>query len=274
MKKEEKRNPIIGFNGKTIDLVKFNIETAENQYKIIETTLNEIYQNNIKVTKKHIMKVINLTCNPKDDYLYLPYDLKVSKEKLLLNFTVEKKKPIGIGWIIFMIWLFIFSLIGATYAGIKYLSLADLNKDIDGDGIADINIDINKDQKAEINIDTNDDKKPNVNIDYKSNRKSVFNIDTNGDGKADSNFINDATDKSKTCTVNCDLNGDGWPDINLDLDGDGTPDTDIDTDGDRVADLNIDVNGDTVCDLMCDTDNDKLCDENCINTSEPGKQNG
>src|SRR5574344_182539 len=274
-KKEEKKiNPIAAFSGKTIDLVKFNIESSENQYQIIENTLKEIYGESLNVSKKHILKVINLTCNPKDDFVYLPYNLKVSKEKLNLNFTVEEKKPVSTGAVIFMAWLFIFALIGATYAGIKYLSLADLNKDIDGDGIADINIDINKDNKAEINIDTNNDKKPEVNIDYKGNRKAVFNIDTDGDGKADSNLVNDATKKDNTCKINCDTNGDGWPDLNLDLDGDGKADTDVDTDGDGVADLNMDVNGDGVCDVMCDTDGDNLCDQNCINTSQPGKQNG
>lgn len=275
MKKEEKkRNPIASFNGKSLDLIKFNQETDANQYKIVEECLKEIYGDTLKVTKKHILKVIRLTLNPKDDYLFLPYNLKVSKQKLLLNFSVEKPKGVGFGWVVFMIWLFIFALIAATYAGFKYLSIADLNKDIDGDGIADINIDINNDGKAEVNIDTNNDKKPDVNVDYKSNRRVVFNIDTDGDGKPDSNLVNDATDKDKKCTINCDINGDGWPDLNLDLDGDGKADTDIDTDGDRVADLNMDVNGDGVCDVMCDTDGDGLCDENCINTSEPGKQNG
>ena len=273
-KKEKKKfNPLNTFSGKSIDLVKFNTLDDKAQYKQIEDTLKEIYGDNLKITRHQVLKVLRLTLNPKDDYIYLPYNLKVSKEKLLLNFTYKKKKDISVGFLIFGIWLFIFALIGATYAGVKYLSLADLNKDIDGDGIADINIDINNDNIAEINIDTNNDKKPEINIDYKGNRKSVFNIDTNGDGKADSNLVNDAT-VDKKCSINCDTNGDGWPDLNLDLDGDGIVDTDKDTDGDGVADLNLDVNGDGICDIMCDTDGDNLCDQNCINTSEPGKQNG
>lgn len=267
-----KENPIASFGGKTIDLVKFNVESEERQYEIIEEALNEIYEDNLKVTKKHVMKVIRLTLNPKDDYTYLPYNLKVNKQKLELIFEVNNKR-VGILPIILALVLLLFALIGATYAGIRYLSLADLNKDIDGDGIADINIDINNDNRAEINVDTNGDDRPDLNIDYKGNRRSVFNIDTDGDGTKDSNLVNDATD-GKVCAINCDIDGDGWPDRNLDLDGDGVVDSDVDTDGDGVVDLNIDINGDGVCDIMCDNDHDGLCDENCISASIPGKENG
>ena len=146
-------------------------------------------------------------------------------------------------------------------------SKANLNKDIDGDGIPDINIDINGDGIADINIDLDGDNIPDVNIDYKGNRKAVFNVDTNGDGKADTNFVNDATN-GKKCSINCDLDGDGWPDINIDLDGDGIPDVDIDTDGDGIPDLNLDLDGDGICDLMCDTNGDGICDEKCIKTPD------
>jgi len=268
---KEKANPIVSFGGDTIDLTKFNLKTDKQQYEIIEKKLKDIYGDNLEVTKKHVMKVLSLTYNPKDDYIYLPYDLKVSKEKLNLNFNVVRKK-IGIGWIIFSIWLLIFALIGATYSGIKYLNLASLNKDIDGDGIADINIDINNDNKADINIDTDNDDKPNLNIDYKGNRRNVFNLDLDEDGKPDSNLVNDAStpEKLKKCTINCDINGDGWPDINIDLDGDGKPDIDVDTDGDGIADLNLDINGDGICDIMCDEDGDNKCDNNCIKTQYNG----
>ena len=275
MGKQKDKNPIASYPGSTIDLTRFNLETRENQYKIIEDKLKEIYEDNMEVTRKHVMKVIVLTFNPKDDYIYLPYDLKVSKEKLELIFEV-KRKTLGIGWIILGIWLLLFALIGATYSGIRYIKLSNLNKDIDGDGIADINIDINNDLQADINVDTDGDNKPNLNIDYKGNRKSIFNIDTDGDGKPDSNLVNDASteESRKACKINCDLNGDGWPDINLDLDGDGKPDMDIDTDGDGVADLNIDLNGDSLCDVMCDTDGDGKCDINCIKTEYNGMGTG
>ncbi len=262
-KKEPKVNPILTRVGQTIDLVKFNIKPEKEQYSEIEKLLKDIYLDDLKVTRKHILKCIRLTINPKDDYIYLPYNLKISKKKLTLQFVVEPKKPLGFSWFIFAIWLFIFTLIGATYAGFVYLSIADLNKDIDGDGIADINLDINNDRKAEINIDINKDDKPDLNIDYKGDRKARFNIDNNNDGIADFNFVNDATG-GKKCTINCDIDGDGWPDLNLDLDGDGTVDTDIDMDNDGVADLNLDINGDGICDLMCDTDGDFICDFKCI----------
>ena len=273
--KNKKTNPIAGFGGKVIDLAKFNIKSDKEQYEEIKKTLEDIYQDNLKVTRKHIMKVIGLTLVPKDDYVYLPYNLKVSKEKLNLRFEVVKKKTVGLGLIIFGIWLFVFALVAATYAGFRYLSLADLNKDIDGDGIADINIDINGDNYADINIDTNNDDKPNINIDYKGNRKSVFNIDKDGDGKSDYNLVNDASDDEKReCKINCDIDGDGWPDINLDLDGDGEPDTDIDTDNDGIPDLNLDIDGDGKCDVMCDTDGDNKCDYQCIKPDDDGKNTG
>ena len=265
MAKKEKINPLGTFSGTVIDLTKFNLETDKKQFEIIEKTLKDIYKDELEVTKKHVNKVLSLTYNPKDDYTYLPYDLKVSKERLELKFYVEKK-AIGIGWLIFGIWLLLFALIGSTYLGFRYIKIINVNKDIDGDGIADINIDINNDYVADINVDTSNDDKPNLNVDYKGNRRAVFNLDLDGDGEADSNLVNDAStpETAKSCKINCDVNGDGWPDLNLDLDGDGVPDIDIDADGDGVPDLNLDINGDCECDIMCDTNNDGKCDVNCI----------
>lgn len=264
MSKEKKENPLINFNGEKIDLVKFSDLDDKEQYSKINDTLKEIYKDNLDVTRKHVMKVLRLTWNTKDDFIYLPYNLRVSKNNLGLSFEVGKKKPIPIGWLIFLIWLLCFALIGATYAGFKYLSLKNLNKDIDGDGIADINIDLDDDGKADINIDTNGDEKPELNIDYRHNLKATFNIDKDGDGFADFNMVNDATENRKECKINCDTDGDGWPETNIDLDSDGVPDTNIDVDGDGVPDLNLDIDGDGKCDLMCDTDNDGKCDEKCI----------
>lgn len=269
-KKEEKLNPILGRADKTLDLIKFNVLSEKDQHLEIENILKEIYQSDLEVNKKHIYKCIKLTYNPKDDYTFLPHSLKVSKEKLTLKFTIEEKKTISKNWIIFSIWLFLFALAGATYAGFAYLSVASLNKDIDGDGIPDINIDINKDNIPDINIDINGDDKPDINIDYKGNRKARFNIDSDGDGKADTNLVNNAAgDMCGTCKINCDTNGDGWPDLNFDIDGDGTPDLDIDTDGDCAPDLNLDLNGDELCDLFCDTDGDLICDTNCTKPTPP-----
>ena len=106
--KNKKTNPIAGFGGKVIDLAKFNIKSDKEQYEEIKKTLEDIYQDNLRVTRKHIMKVIGLTLVPKDDYVYLPYNLKVSKEKLYFRFEVVKKKPVGLGLIIFglLFWTF------------------------------------------------------------------------------------------------------------------------------------------------------------------------
>lgn len=153
---------------------------------------------------------------------------------------------------------------GATFSYINFSRLANLNKDIDGDGIPDINIDTDGDNKPNINIDTNNDNKPDLNIDYKGNLIAVFNIDRDNDGLADFNLMNQDTDGDGKCDLNCDTNDDGWPDINIDLDGDGKADVDIDTDGDGIADLNLDLDGDGECDLNCDTNGDGICDLNCI----------
>lgn len=281
MTKENKKtepkniNPIKNFPGKELDLTKFNLLSDKEQYDEIKKILEDIYKDSLKVNRKHVMKVVSLTLTSGDDYTYLPYSLKVSKEKLKLKFEVVPKKGVGLGIIIVAFWALLFSIVGATYAGVYYWSIKDLNKDIDGDGIADINIDINGDKKADINIDTDRDKKPNLNIDYKGNRKGVFNIDYDNDGKPDYNLVNDATDKNTVCKINCDTNGDGWPDLNIDLDGDGIPDLDIDTDNDGLPDLNLDIDGDGKCDVMCDTDGDGKADTNIIDSPNGGgKHNG
>lgn len=276
-KKTENKNtnPIKNFAGKEIDLTKFNLLSDKEQYDEIKKLLVDIYKDSLKINRKQVMKVISLTLTTGDDYTYLPHSLKVSKEKLKLKFDVVPKKGVGLGIIIAALWALLFSIVGATYAGVYYWSIKDLNKDIDGDGIADINIDIDSDKKADINVDTDKDNKPNLNIDYKGNRKGVFNIDYDKDGKADYNLVNDATDKNTVCKINCDINDDGWPDLNIDLDGDGTPDLDIDTDNDRIPDLNLDINGDGRCDIMCDTDGDGIPDTNIIESPEGGgKHNG
>lgn len=273
-KKTPKVNPIRNYPGEELDLTKFNLLTDKEQYDKIKEILKNIYQDNQKVDKKLVMKVISLTLGTKDDYTYLPHNLKVSKQKLILKFEVKDKKPVGLGIILIALWLFIFSTLGATYYGVFYWSIKDLNKDIDGDGIADINIDINDDKKADINVDTNKDDKPDINIDYKGNRKAIFNIDYDGDGIPDFNIVNDATKEGSVCTINCDTNGDGWPDINVDYDGDGKPDYDIDTNNDGVPDMNLDLDGDHICDVMCDTDDDGIPDKNLVESPLNGIGSG
>ena len=267
-------NPIAAFGGLTLDLKAHNKLSDKEQAQKIEDSLKDIYKDNLKVTKKHVLKVVRLTLNPKDDVIYLPHNLCVEKKGLNLEFYVAKKKPIGFGWVIFAIWAFVIALIAATYYGVRYMSLAELNKDIDGDGVADINIDIDNDGIAEINIDIDGDDKPDLNIDYKGDRMSKFNIDLDEDGVVDSNMVMVVVGESATCNLNCDIDGDGWPDTNLDLDGDGVADIDIDINNDKVPDLNMDLNGNGDCDVMCDEDGDKKCDSNCIEATNPGEQTG
>lgn len=266
----KKENPLKNFEGKELDLTKFNLLSDKEQYDEIKKVLQEIYEDKLKVNKKHVMKVIGVTLTTKDDYIYLPHNLKVSKEKLKLTFEVENKKGIGLGLLLVALWGFIFSIVGATYSGVYFWSIKDLNKDIDGDGIADINIDITGDKKANINVDTTGDNKPNLNIDYKGNRKAVFNIDYDGDGIPDFNLVTDVTKDGAVCTINCDINGDGWPDLNLDLTGNGVPDVDIDTNGDGLPDLNLDVDANGICSILCDTDDDGIADTNLVESPLTG----
>ena len=49
-------------------------------------SIEELYKDNLDINKKIVMKVIRTTLNAKDDYVYLPNNLKVSKEKLKLKF--------------------------------------------------------------------------------------------------------------------------------------------------------------------------------------------
>ena len=101
-KKSLTENPIITFDNKIINLIEFNEKSEKEQKLIIENVLKEIYQDNLEITNKHIMKVLRLTWSPKDEYVYLPYKLKVSKEKLALktkkiSFSLLKQITLGEG---------------------------------------------------------------------------------------------------------------------------------------------------------------------------------
>ncbi len=261
------KNPVLKIKKYEINLIKFNDKSKKEKKEKLKNILNDIYDNSFIISDKYINKIINLTNRKKNNFIFLPFNLKISKENETLKFEFISKKSVGFIWVMFSVLLFLLITTASIYAGYNYFKYANLNKDIDGDGIADINIDIDGDGIADINIDLDGDNIPDLNIDYKGNRKAVFNIDTTGDGKADSNLVNDATD-GKPCNINCDINGDGWPDINLDLDGDGIADVDIDTTGDGIADLNLDVDGDGICDINCDTTGDSICDEKCVDVNK------
>ncbi len=276
-KKTEKENEIKvnkDFTTQKIDLEEFNKKSVSKQYKEIEQILKDAYDEETNILKSWILSSIEVTCSQKDDLIYLPCNLCVEKNKNIVTFSFKKRSKVSIFLLLIYIGILLLGLMAATYWAVYYLSIADLNKDIDKDGVADINIDINADDKAEINVDVNNDNKPDINIDYKGNRKARFNIDNDGDEKADFNLVNDAsTDaKRKVCTLNCDVNGDGWPDTNIDIDGDGRADLDIDLDKDGIPDLNLDLDGDEKPDLMIDDDYDNICDRKCLNSKELEQQ--
>ncbi|MCI8541611.1 MAG: hypothetical protein HFE67_08910, partial [Erysipelotrichaceae bacterium] len=133
---------------------------------------------------------------------------------------------------------------------------AEINIDLNNDGIPDINIDTNGDFKADFNIDTDNDGEANVNIgtihsqwrpdhDYKvqnfaydsiAKAEPLLNIDTDGDGRPDLNLD---LDKDGVADLNIDLNGDGIPDVNIDGDGDGKPEYNLDPDEDGNPTNNV-----------------------------------
>lgn len=247
---------------------KFELPIHDNsdpkaEYDRIKESLSKIYKDTLAVDRKLVMRCMSLTCSQENEKIHLPFNLVVEKKDDKLIFSSPKFSNIVL--ILLFINILAFVTIAASYSAVDFLSKADLNKDINGDGIADINLDLNKDDIPEINIDTNDDNKPDINIDYKGNKKSVFNIDTDDDNKADSNLV--TYKKGGKCLktdINCDMNGTGWPSVNLDLDGDGYADTDMDANEDGVIDLNIDTSGDGVCDVNCDNNKDWKCDYNCV----------
>ncbi len=243
------------------------------QYEAVETVLNAMYENKIKVEKAHVLKCLKLTLAKEDDQINLRENLLVEKNAKYLIFSFKKKKKI---WpaVLALVATLIAATIFATYNAIIYIAESNVNIDIDNDGIADLNIDFDGNLEPEINIDINDDNKPEINVDYKGNRLAIFGLDKDEDGKPDYNLVNDATgDNVETCKVNCDSNGDGWPDYNYDVDGDGTPDFDIAKEGTDEVYLNIDLNGDQLCDIMCDDDKDGVCDRACAPTPEQEDSN-
>ncbi len=260
-------------NREEINIKEFMLLSAPAQSEKVRETLNKMYEGNVEVTNKHIEKVLNIAFEPKDTEIYLPDNLRVTKDGDKLIFIFKKKN----NGLLFLLFLLGFLFIGgfATYTGVQLLNKKDLNVDIDGDGIPDINIDLDDDGTCDINCDNDGDKKPDRNIDFHGNRRPIFNIIIiNEAGNEEiKNPTNQDVDGDGVCDINCDTNNDGWPDLNIDIDGDGIVDTDRDIDGDGVKDLDIDNNGDGICDMNCDDDpKDNICDHLCSNV--PIEDNG
>lgn len=241
--------------------------SVENQAKYFEEVFDKIYSGEeIESLRKYALRVLKLTCDPRDNRIHLPYGVRVQKKNGKLIIKVYKNKP----WFLLLLFitLMFLAILGASYSSIHYSIVKNLNKDIDRDGIPDINLDLDADRRADINIDTNWDDKPNLNIDYRGNRKKIFNVDKNNNGIADFNLTNIDLNKDGKCDLNCDINNDGWPDLNLNFNGNKRPEMYIDNNGDNKPDLNFDLNRDMKCDLHCDTNEDNKCDKWCLTSPE------
>lgn len=267
---EEKEKKKYSSNKEIINLKEFMLLDNKNQDEQIKETLEKMYEGDLTITSKHIEKVLNIAFDNKDNEVYLPKSLCVQKEGSKLIFAFRKKNNLGL----FILFLLAFLFVGgfATYSGVQYLGKAQMNRDLDGDGVADINIDLDNDGICDVNCDTNKDDKPERNIDFQGNRKPTFNVLLE-DGSI-FNPTNQDLEGDGICDINCDTDGDGWPDLNIDIDGDGKVDLNRDIDGDGIKDLDIDINGDGVCDINCDEDKDGVCDKNCTNVNVKNNGNG
>lgn len=247
-------------NKATLNIKDFIVLKGEEQYKLIEDTLNKMYENNVEVTKKYVNKIINGIYSNGNLDIFLPHNLHIEKLDKNVVFSFKKhRNPM-----IFVIFALLFALLVglATYLGVIAYHSRDLNIDLNGDGIADLNIDLDGDGICDINCDSNGDKRPDYNIDYRGNRKSLFNV-KDKDGNI-INRINIDKDGDGICDLNCDVNGDNWPDTNLDFNNTGLATVNVDKNNDKVPELNIDTDGDMISNVNIDKDNDGLCDYNCI----------
>lgn len=257
-KVNEKNKKEFQRNKETINIKEFMLLKSGEQDKLIEETLNKVYEGNVEVTKKHIDKVLNVAFDNKDNETFLPYSLCVQKDgnKLIFSFKKSNKALL----ILFLLG-FLFIAGFATFSGVQLIGKSWMNIDLNSDGVPDLNLDLNDDGICEVNCTTKKNSKiPELNIDYRGNRKPTFNVKLE-DGTI-SNKMNQ-TDENGKCFLNCDTNGDGWPDTNIDLDGDGKADINIDINGNGYPDINIDTNGDGVPDINIDEDGDGKCNKNC-----------
>ncbi len=262
MTKENNKKEDFLRNKETINIKEFMLLKSGEQDKLIEGTLNNMYENNAEITKKHIEKVLNVAFDNKDNEIYLPHSLCVKKDGNKLLFSFQKRNK---ALIILFLLGFLFIAGFATFTGVQLLGKEKLNIDLNDDGIADLNIDLDDDGICDVNCDTNDDRKPDRNIDYRGNRKPTFNVILK-----DGTIFNEMNqlDEKGVCKLNCDTNNDGWPDTNIDLDGDGKADLNIDIDNNGLPDLNIDTNGDGDPDINIDDDGDGKCDRLCAIVSD------
>ena len=267
--KEEKKDFLR--NKETLNIKDFMLLKSGEQDKLLEETLNKVYDGKVKFTKKHIDKVLNVAFDNKDNEVYLPHSLCVKKDGNKLIFSFKKNNKLLI--VLFLLG-FLFLTGFATATGIKLIGATYMNIDIDGDGYADLNIDTNNDGICEVNCTTNINARvPEYNIAHGKSKTPMFNVkmkDENGNEYI-FNPMNQL-DENGVCYLNCDVDGDGWPDTNIDLDGDGKADINIDIDGNGTPDLNVDTNDDGVADINIDEDGDGVCDKKCSYVVSKGGQ--
>lgn len=247
------------FSTTTIVLSSFNKLNINEQNEKLRDILADAYGSRNKVKPKTLLRIINLANEKEKNIIHLENSITVENNGSELIFTFSKTKVLPI--ILFYVGLLIFLSCAATFAYLGEAKRAQLNIDIDNDGIAELNIDLDGDEVADVNIDIDKDNKPDENIDYMGNWTAVFNI--NKDDKIYNQMNQDLNGDGK-CDLNCDIDNDGWPDLNIDLDGDGIADMFIDSENEGYASLNIDVDGDGKCDIQCDIDNDGKCDNYCL----------
>ena len=266
-KKENKRAKILD-NQDSLNLKEFMLLPTREQTNKVNEILAKLYEDTLSISPKYVEKVLNLCYEVKDKDIYLPYNLKVSKEGSKVTFAFVEKRY---GWLFLLFILaFLFAGIAATYVGVQYMNSMKLNIDINGDGIADLNIDMQGNGYCDINCDTDNDGKPDENVDYQGNRNALFNS-VDSTGKVNNPVNQDLNDDGK-CDLNCDTDNDVWPDINLDLDGDGKADLNVDRNSDSIPDINIDTNGDGKPDINVDNNGDRICDYNCTSTDTDNKR--
>lgn len=247
------------FSTTSVGLASFNKLNINEQNEKLRDLLADAYGSRNKVKSKNLLKIINLANEKEKNIIHLDNSITVENNGSELIFTFSKTRVLPM--IIFYVGLLIFLSCAATFAYLGEAKRAQLNIDIDNDGVAELNIDLDGDEVADVNIDIDKDNKPDENIDYMGNWTAVFNI--NKDGKLYNQMNQDLNGDGK-CDLNCDIDNDGWPDLNIDLDGNGKADMFIDSENEGYASLNIDVDGDGKCDIQCDEDNDGKCDNYCL----------
>ena len=72
-KVNEKNKKEFQRNKETINIKEFMLLKSGEQDKLIEETLNKVYEENVEVTKKYIDKVLNVAFDNKDNETFLPY---------------------------------------------------------------------------------------------------------------------------------------------------------------------------------------------------------